>query len=595
MEFNSTNYPIVTPAGEDLVLLRQNSSGVVKTALVSALANAASPISLAATVALLKAIPTSNLSDGASAVLAGYYASNDGGGGQFYWDQSSIAGDNGGTVIAPNDGVGRWIRAGTNNVYNAAWFGVVGNGVSNDTAALQRALNALASVGGSVDIGGLTVRTTGVDVPIGVSIIGSLVNPDPRNPALLSSITDVVLLDGPAATITLHETSGFTGAKILPYGMTFPQNAAAVANWTGTAVTIAAGAHAAYVGHAAIVGFARASNMSTSSFVEQTTFENVAIDCLAGIKIVSGTDRITLNKVECWPTASIGLSSPTDADLRRPGIAFELDALIAIDAPNLTNCFAYAYATGFRLNSVNGAAMLNCVADYTPTKLASITGALIEGDTAVTSLTNCKFYRSTRGVEFSPNQPVHYLLASGCSFEFIDAEGIYADNGGGSIIGNIFSGMSTIVTTYGIRAHNCPGASRFVVDGNHFNYTTNAYAMTGTTAGNVIVAGANVVTGNGTNLFLGGGLASYASASTVTIPGDTNVFFVTGNVAIDNFSVAQAYGGREITVIFTGTPTVNNSAGLKLAGAANFVATANDVLKLTWSGSAWYESGRSVN
>lgn len=89
------------------------------------------------------------------ATLLGYYSPGDGGGGQFYWDQTSTQPDNGGTVIwrlpeNPADPipVGRWKRIFSDSV-NVKWFGAKGTDVYNpnnpgtpyteeDTLAIQR-------------------------------------------------------------------------------------------------------------------------------------------------------------------------------------------------------------------------------------------------------------------------------------------------------------------------------------------------------------------------------------------------------------------------------------------------------------------------
>ena len=62
------------------------------------------------TIAALRAV--SIATNGQLAIVLGYYAKGDGGGGEFYWDNTSVETDNGGTVIKPTDisGAGRWLR-----------------------------------------------------------------------------------------------------------------------------------------------------------------------------------------------------------------------------------------------------------------------------------------------------------------------------------------------------------------------------------------------------------------------------------------------------------------------------------------------------
>jgi hypothetical protein len=96
-----------------------------------------------------------------------------------------------------------------------------------------------------------------------------------------------------------------------------------------------------------------------------------------------------------------------------------------------------------------------------------------------------------------------------------------------------------------------------------------------------------------------------ASANNVLL-GEGNTFEITGTTQINLISNTSWQNGSVIRLVFTSTPTVKNgqttsgsNITIKLAGAADFSATADDVLVLMLSEvggtQAWREVSRSVN
>jgi hypothetical protein len=88
----------------------------------------------------------------ARANLLGYSTVGDGGEGEFYWDNSSVAAEDGGTIFLPSvgSGAGRWRRNHVGCVY-PRWWGAKGDDETNDTTAFQSAMNFAAPRGLIVD------------------------------------------------------------------------------------------------------------------------------------------------------------------------------------------------------------------------------------------------------------------------------------------------------------------------------------------------------------------------------------------------------------------------------------------------------------
>jgi hypothetical protein len=85
--------------------------------------------------------------------------------------------------------------------------------------------------------------------------------------------------------------------------------------------------------------------------------------------------------------------------------------------------------------------------------------------------------------------------------------------------------------------------------------------------------------------------ATVASDNIVYLPNFGRVFVISGTTNID--ALGNQWRDRQVTLVFQGVLTFADTGSLVLAG--NFTTTANDTITLISNGSSWYEVARSVN
>lgn len=90
-------------------------------------------------------------------------------------------------------------------------------------------------------------------------------------------------------------------------------------------------------------------------------------------------------------------------------------------------------------------------------------------------------------------------------------------------------------------------------------------------------------------------LTVVASAATITLPTAHNVVSISGTTNISTINT-NGHSGRTVTLFFQGALTVVRGSTIILnSSLGNYVTTANDTLTLVCDGSFWYEVSRSAN
>jgi hypothetical protein len=201
----------------------------------------------------------------AEAFSTGYYAQGDGGGGTYYYDSSDTTStDNGGTVIVASDG-GRWKLANTAGSLNVKQFGAKGDGTTDDTAAIQAAINALTN-GGEVLFPQATYKVSStISIGNGSSAAASTIWG-----ITLRGLGHPVL---PAAMISGFPSTG--GVKILWSGGSTPMfNILGPLNGWGIQNMYLDGASLATRGiNVLSASFGQSSNLALSNFTDTAIYE----------------------------------------------------------------------------------------------------------------------------------------------------------------------------------------------------------------------------------------------------------------------------------------------------------------------------------
>ncbi len=472
---------------------------------------------------------------------------------------------------------------------SATAFGAVGDGVTDDTAAIQAALdsgaNTVILARGTAGF----VIDSDLYIPDYVGLVGDYVWVDPRKGSHIENYTNRIILAN-TASIILGESSSIKGCMIVCKGITIPANEAAVATWTGTAITTAASAGGTYIGHCSINGFDQAITTDATN-TEQMRCEYVNFDCQNGIKIDFAADIVYIENCHGWPSLSIESTGVEGEYGRRPWLVRSGSAFTfvnKVDWGKITNCFSYGYEIGFELEDVNSCVLTGCGADDTGVSTTAV-GFSIAGTCAETTLIGCQVAAKNIGYHINTNSTLNNVSMIGCkSWAIREA---HIKNEDGMLFATncrfrfaVKATSDGVATTAGTETH-LTQCSFHDMRGDAINNASTVTPLIVTDCTFVDVSGGYIV-----NPYT----PTVASASPLVLSEDFGVFHVTGTTNFDTISNPDRYSGKQITLIFADSLTVIQTTGnLKLDG--NFSTTADYTLTLYSDGTSWYEIGRSTN
>ena len=484
------------------------------------------------------------------------------------------------------------------DVVNVKDFGAVGDGVADDTAAIQAAISALV-FGGTLFIpsDARCLISSPITIPKGCSIAsdstgwkgyannrGNDGNPD------FYDISPAIHFSG-TAKIILQSAASIANLLLIRTGMLFPITYTAASAWTGNCIE-ATGASSNAVLNCTIFGF-RTGIISTGS---RMLIQNNNFDCWNGMDISNNFDVGMISNNHMWPfLTAYWVPVASYNDLKR-NVAFNLHD--TSDWTQLSNNFCYGYLIGYRLVSVGAIAMVNCAADNIP---PTILGYHVNSigfylDTAKgISLTNCRAAAQSTGLNIINSVDInvvcssfwanvlHGILFSSGQANIADSniESITGGNGSGITYADTSSAGRLSITN--VRFAGYSGSSIPVNINNNVN--TNNFSTS-----NLLFESCSSPAIRGVASL---SLAAVPSASNVILPANGINFFITGNTNIGNF-ITETWTGREINLIFEQPLTIVNSVSVKLSGGVNFVTTANTSLSMIYTSGAWVETARST-
>ncbi|MBU9566224.1 hypothetical protein [Burkholderia multivorans] len=464
-------------------------------------------------------------------------------------------------------------------------YGAVGDGTTDDSAALYNAMNSLGSAGGLVflDCTKNYAILSNVTIPANVTVRQCRGGGPWGNPGF--DLSSVPLASQPhinlasTATITMLSNTGFDGV-ILEAGTTFPVSSPS--GYAGTAIKIATGSGlVSNVNiNALIVGFATCVDGSAGGDHQRWDIECDANPAAGvGAVIIGNGGDTNYFRVRTWPWGTAGAASPTNT---RTGIGTQVLAGPLDDAR--MDLFDFGHAVGVDTRA-NG----NVHYEHVWVDTNSTMGMYVYNNNE--SKFDAVYAWTTPGVVFqsSSNLSIDYLYCNGNGVA--SASCIWTASSISPVI-QISNFYSTNTSSYAINIGSTTARLKIgsaIITAAHGGVDPYIVGPVGwltdqVTIGNIgytdLPTGGALFGGNAQSL------PSIASASLLPIPATYDHFLVTGSTTITNIS--GFWADRRVILTFAASCTLSNNSNISLTSGANLSAVAGTTIAL------WYDQANSI-
>lgn len=485
--------------------------------------------------------------------------------------------------------------ASTNFVKNSirtVWiddYGAAHDGVTDDSAAMNRAFTALGSPGGTVNLSCAYNYYIGsnITIPANVTIQhcrGAGWNGNPAAAAGNSIGLQPHVNLSSSVTITLSSNSGYVGV-IFRAGATFPVNTPVA--YAGTAINLAAGGANDTVIDALIVGFATCVDGTNGGNRFKWKIECDANPGTAtGAVIVGNSYDSAWARIRTWPWGTFGAVSPTNT---RTGYGTQI--LSGAQDSSHFDLFDYGHTQGV-VTAANG----NVHYRHIWTDNNSSYGLQIYGNDRSTFDAVWTYNGAGTRIENNSYINIGYLLCD--SGPVIGADcfkvaaglttltniGFFDVKKAASYAINLESTSSSVNVQAGSFVNVNGGVGPYIVG--PVGWTADQVSL-GPNVQTDLPAGNSLKGGNPVNF------VTLASASPLDLPANGSEFYVTGTTSFSN--IRGTWGGRRVRLIFAGALTVSNSATVALQNGQSFITATGSILDLEYDqvNAKWREVFRS--